>query len=175
MGAIIPKQSKPQDVEHNAATHQQPESTGAIQQHHQSSGPPYKPVTKEELGRSAWTFLHSLASNYPPNPSPEIQEKTSRFMYLFADLYPCEPCAIGFQEILKESPPQTQTHDRFEDWMCHVHNQVNIQIGKPTFDCNQVRDRWGSCEACSSHKDELEAFTKLMKTHQMPKIPKMSQ
>ncbi|GAU30402.1 hypothetical protein TSUD_364480 [Trifolium subterraneum] len=27
------------------------------------------PVTKEDLGRSTWTFLHTLAAQYPDNPT----------------------------------------------------------------------------------------------------------
>ncbi|GFY90045.1 Erv1/Alr family protein [Actinidia rufa] len=42
------------------------------------------PVTKEELGRSTWIFLHTLAAQ----------------MEILSRMYPCKDCADHFKEIL---------------------------------------------------------------------------
>ncbi|KAA8495815.1 FAD-linked sulfhydryl oxidase ERV1 [Porphyridium purpureum] len=115
-------------------------------------------VDRETLGRATWTFLHTLAAAYPERPSVERQRKTSLFMTLFAELYPCETCADGFQEIVANHPPRTQSNAAFARWMCEVHNEVNVSIGKPVYDCSRASERWGTCESCKGHEKELDDF-----------------
>ncbi|KAF3507145.1 hypothetical protein F2Q69_00009898 [Brassica cretica] len=43
------------------------------------------PVTKEDLGRATWTFLHTLAAQ----------------MAILSRMYPCRECADHFKEILR--------------------------------------------------------------------------
>jgi len=122
-------------------------------------------IDKESLGRAGWTILHSISASYPVTPSVDEQKDVNQFVHLFAKLYPCEPCAYGFQEIIKENPPDVTSHSAFALWLCNAHNQVNVSLNKPIFDCNleSIQSKWGKCEACSSHTDELEAFKALTK------------
>jgi len=54
-------------------------------------------------------------------------------MFLWSRLYPCGECALEFQELLRKHPPQTATRAAASLWLCHVHNQVNIRLGKLEF------------------------------------------
>jgi mitochondrial FAD-linked sulfhydryl oxidase len=128
-----------------------------------SSEPEAERVDAETLGRATWTLLHSLAAAFPLSPSPAESATAARFMRDFARLYPCEVCAEGFREIVGADPPDTASGPRFASWMCRAHNAVNREVGKAEFDCSDenIARRWGTCDSCSAHADELGAFKKL--------------
>lgn len=123
-------------------------------------------VDPETLGRSTWTFLHTLAASVPQKPTTQERARITRFMSDFAQLYPCAPCAESFQEILKNFPVDVRSGPNFAQWMCDVHNEVNKELNKPTFDCATVGERWGVCEQCQAHQDSLQQFKNLIKMTQ---------
>ena len=104
-----------------------------------------------ELGRSTWTFLHTMSVYYPDRPSPEQQTDMSQFLRLFSNLYPCGYCASHLREEMKKEPPVVDTRSGLARWLCRMHNEVNERLGKPLFDCAKVDERWrdgpsdGSC------------------------------
>lgn len=120
-------------------------------------------VDAETLGRATWTFLHTLAATYPPNPTRAEQERTARFMRDFSQIYPCAPCAESFRAIIKRVPVDARSGPSFARWMCVVHNEVNKELGKEVFNCSSVGERWGVCESCAAHHGELEDFKKSFK------------
>lgn len=68
----------------------------SIKQQHQ-----VKPVTKEELGRATWVFLHTLVAQFPEHPTRQQQRDARQLMDSFARIYPCADCAQHFQEIVR--------------------------------------------------------------------------
>ncbi|KAK9502690.1 hypothetical protein O3M35_011407 [Rhynocoris fuscipes] len=110
------------------------------------------PLDKEELGRSTWGFLHSMAAYYPEQPSTSQQSKMMDLIQNFSHFYPCEHCAKHLREDLKTSPPNVTSADALSQWFCQMHNRVNVRLGKPVFDCSRVKERWkdgwkdGSCD-----------------------------
>lgn len=110
------------------------------------------PVDREELGRSSWKLLHTMAAYYPDKPTSEEQRDMKQFFSLFARFYPCRDCADDLQEKLKREPPPTQNRSVLSQWLCQVHNEVNVKLGKPQFDCTLLDQRWkdgwkdGSCD-----------------------------
>jgi len=62
------------------------------------------PPSKDSLGKSSWTLLHSMAAWYPENPTQEEQLKMKHFMDALSIFYPCTYCAHDFQENLQKSP-----------------------------------------------------------------------
>jgi mitochondrial FAD-linked sulfhydryl oxidase len=107
------------------------------------------PPDAKELGRSSWTFLHTLAAYYPVNPTVEKQSDTLRFFELFSKLYPCNHCAEHMQAEMQFDPPNVTSRDALSLWLCQFHNKVNELLGKPIFDCSLVLVRWrtgfGNC------------------------------
>lgn len=59
---------------------------------------------KKQLGRSTWTLLHSIAANYPDNPTPEYQSNVQNLFQSLSMVYPCEVCAIGMRDFLIKLP-----------------------------------------------------------------------
>ncbi|KAF9621231.1 hypothetical protein IFM89_016725 [Coptis chinensis] len=114
-----------------------------------------KPVSKEELGRSTWTFLHTLAAQFPDRPTRQQNKDVKELMAILSRLYPCKECADHFKEVLSANPVQAGSQSEFSQWLCHVHNVVNRSLGKLVFPCQRVDARWGKLE-CRERACDLE-------------------
>jgi len=110
------------------------------------------PPDRLELGSATWTFLHSLAAYYPDNPTQQHKQDAVNIINGLSRLYPCAPCAEDLREDIPNNPPQVSNSKEFSEWMCRLHNRVNVKLGKPEFDCSKVFLRWkygwedGSCD-----------------------------
>ncbi|KAL1968228.1 hypothetical protein VTN77DRAFT_2063 [Rasamsonia byssochlamydoides] len=104
------------------------------------------PPDVETLGRSTWTFLHSLTAAYPTTATPEQQSEMRSFLHLFSRLYPCWVCAEDFRAWMSEpggrNEPRLGSRAEFGHWMCEAHNAVNRKLGKKEFDCRFWEERW---------------------------------
>ncbi|KAH7702737.1 Protein F56C11.3 [Aphelenchoides avenae] len=109
------------------------------------------PVDKDELGRSTWNLLHTMAAYYPDKPTPVEKDDMKSTLTSLSKTYPCPHCAEDFRKDIKEHPPRLENRETLSKWMCEMHNRVNTKLGKDTFDCTKVFERWydgwkdGSC------------------------------
>ncbi|CAN4119152.1 unnamed protein product [Withania somnifera] len=136
--------------DHQSSSKNQPTSTRLLQhsefpKQEKSAGP----VTKEELGRATWTFLHTLGAQ----------------MEILSRMYPCNECADHFKEVLsylvyEANPVQAGSQAEFSQWLCHVHNVVNRSLSKPKFPCDQVDARWGKLD-CGQRACDLQGADRL--------------
>lgn len=113
------------------------------------------PPDVEALGRSTWTFLHTFTANYPVRADPAMQLKTTSFLNLFSELYPCWVCAEDFKSWMntEENKPKVTGRDEFGQWMCRAHNAVNVKLGKKEFDCDAWEGRWRTGVGKGAGKD----------------------
>ncbi|XP_058217062.1 FAD-linked sulfhydryl oxidase ERV1-like isoform X1 [Rhododendron vialii] len=118
------------------------------------------PVTKEELGRATWIFLHTLAAQYPDKPTRQQQKDVKDLMDILSRMYPCKECADHFKEILRANPVQVGSQAEFSQWLCHVHNVVNRSLGKVVFSCERVDAKWGKLD-CEQRTCDLQGNTKI--------------
>jgi FAD-linked sulfhydryl oxidase len=100
------------------------------------------PPDSASLGRSTWTFLHTMAAYFPQDPTPEKQKEMGSFLHGLGSFYPCSYCASHLRKDLEEHPPIVTSGPALSDWMCKLHNRVNERLGKPAFDCSRVLERW---------------------------------
>ncbi|EDO06705.1 Erv1 / Alr family protein [Babesia bovis T2Bo] len=91
------------------------------------------PPTRSELGRAGWLYLHSLAANFPDNPTELDSLRVKAWCYSFAELYPCHICKDGLVEIYKRIPPVTDNRRQFLLWTHDLHNAVNRDLSYPVF------------------------------------------
>ncbi|KAL8541567.1 hypothetical protein ACS0TY_002725 [Phlomoides rotata] len=113
------------------------------------------PTTKEDLGRATWTFLHTLAAQYPDKPSRQQKKDVKELMAILSRMYPCKECADHFKDVIRANPVQAGSHHEFSQWLCHVHNVVNRSLGKLAFPCERVDARWGKLE-CENRACDLQ-------------------
>ncbi|XP_057718200.1 FAD-linked sulfhydryl oxidase ERV1 [Arachis stenosperma] len=121
---------------------------------------PASPVSKEDLGRATWTFLHTLAAQYPDNPTRQQKKDVKDLVQILTRLYPCKECADHFKEVIRANPVQAGSHAEFSQWLCHVHNVVNRSLGKPVFPCERVDARWGKLD-CEQKACEVIGSTSI--------------
>ena len=109
------------------------------------------PLNRAELGRAAWAHLHTMAAYYPLQPSPGEQLDMRSFVLLYMRQYPCLYCRDRTMEEVERNPPRVHDRAALSEWLCEVHNEVNERLGKQSFDCKRVDERWrtgpadGSC------------------------------
>ena len=108
-----------------------------------------EPPTVEELGRSAWIWLHSMAGNYPDNPSVDDQRAMNQLINHFARFYPCHECKTHLLTELKVFPAVTNSRRTLEHWLCTLHNKINKRLNKEQFDCSMIAYRWRSLADCN--------------------------
>ncbi|KAF1858651.1 hypothetical protein Lal_00044684 [Lupinus albus] len=118
------------------------------------------PAAKEELGRATWTFLHTLAAQYPDNPTRQQKKDVKELVHILTRMYPCKDCADHFKEVIRANPVQVGSHAEFSQWLCHVHNVVNRSLDKPVFPCERVDARWGKLE-CEQKQCEIIGSTSI--------------
>ncbi|XP_024023155.1 FAD-linked sulfhydryl oxidase ERV1 [Morus notabilis] len=148
------KQQPISSISHSSKLNPSTRNSSAFQSH-DVKGKTAGPVSKEELGRASWTFLHTLAARYPDKPTRQQKKDVKELMSILSRMYPCKECAEHFKLILRENPVQVGSQAEFSQWLCYVHNLVNRSIGKPVFPCERVEARWGKAECENRECDVL--------------------
>ncbi|CAK8991725.1 Protein ZGRF1 (GRF-type zinc finger domain-containing protein 1), partial [Durusdinium trenchii] len=102
------------------------------------------PLSRSELGRSTWEFLHTTAAYYPEQPSPEQQVAARQLIESIGVLYACKHCREHFQHHVEANPPDVSSRTALALWLCQAHNLVNEVLDKPQFSCDAkaIDRRW---------------------------------
>ena len=127
-------------------------STAANEQQDAARRAAHCPPDVESLGRATWTFLHTTAAYYPESPTTTQRAHMLQLLHALPQLYPCSHCAEDLGTRIQHRPPDVRSRAALAAWLCATHNEVNVKLGKPTFDCARVDERWrdgpkdGSCD-----------------------------
>ena len=85
-------------------------------------------------GPAGWVFLHSIAQNYPTEPTSLQKKEYLQFFKSIGNVLPCRYCRESYQQFIKE--PDTQLNidvmknrTTFSEWLYLVHDKVNKKLG----------------------------------------------
>ena len=56
------------------------------------------PLFRDQFGKVAWSYLHTMAAHYPQNPTETQMTKMKDFIETFTMFFPCKHCADDFRE-----------------------------------------------------------------------------
>jgi FAD-linked sulfhydryl oxidase len=114
-------------------------------------------TSPEDLGRCTWMFLHTLAAQYPENPTAGQERDAKDLIGILTRMYPCDTCAHHFADVVSRHPPDVSTGFAFQRWLCAAHNEVNLRLEKEQFDCTDVHIRWRGLQ-CSETQSGCSAL-----------------
>lgn len=85
-------------------------------------------------GPPFWFVMHTVSINYPLRPTYAQRRTHYDFFYNIRNILPCEMCRQHYRTLLKRFPiePFLDNRDSLISWVVLIHNQVNVQLGKPT-------------------------------------------
>jgi hypothetical protein len=83
-------------------------------------------------GKAGWTFLFSVALDFPERPDFQEIHNYKRFFTYLQYVLPCEVCRLHYASHLREITidPYLTSRDNLFLWILKMHNLVNKQIGK---------------------------------------------
>lgn len=90
-------------------------------------------------GPKGWFFLHSIALNYPQNPTNRDKQNYKIFFESLQHVLPCQQCAIHYSNNIKNNPIDDFLNDNISinKWLVNIHNIVNKLNDKPELSYNE--------------------------------------
>ena len=81
-------------------------------------------------GHPGWEFLHSIAHNYPLNPTVQDRVNYKLFYEHLQNMLPCRYCRESYSRFIKEIPidPYLSCRDGVITWVYLIHNLVNDKL-----------------------------------------------
>jgi len=112
-------------------------------------------------GPAGWLFLHSIAQNYPWEPSAEKKESYKLFFALVGDVLPCRYCRESYQQFIKGQgtcldDSVMESRKTLTEWLYRIHNKVNKKLGytgTPKF--KEVWDKYESYRSKCTKSPEI--------------------
>lgn len=93
-------------------------------------------------GPTLWFFIHTLSFYYPDKPS--FKDKTSYydFFHNLQNILPCPDCKANYIKHLNQYPitPYLDSKKSLVQWVVNMHNLVNKENNKPTWETSDVID-----------------------------------
>lgn len=98
------------------------------------------------IGNYAWLQFHEIINNIDVSMANKVKDndkqcyKLNEFIKLFGDFYPlCDDEVNIFHKILENNRiPTCSNRFILKLWGCHIHNKMNLELGKDEYDCSQL-------------------------------------
>ena len=91
-------------------------------------------------GPKLWFFIHTLALNFPENPTFQDIKAYETFFDNLKYIIPCDKCRLHYTQRLNENPVTkyfTDTNTLFI-YTIDLHNEVNKSLGKKIYTYEEV-------------------------------------
>ncbi len=91
-------------------------------------------------GPKLWFSMHTIALNYPDNPTYQDKRNHEDFFNLLSHTIPCEKCRIHYRQLLDRYPiiQHLENSDQLFRYTILLHNEVNTLLNKPRLSYEEV-------------------------------------
>ena len=103
----------------------------------------HQTYTKATLGNMSWQLLHVISATCPEVHDDQERFNLNQYQSLFAQYYPCKECSEHFIEVVKENTYEGKNRKEFMEFVCKLHNIVNVSLNKKEFPVHLVEKVWG--------------------------------
>lgn len=94
----------------------------------------------EVWGPGMWLFLHTVALEYPENPTLKDKQQHLNFLKCLQPIIPCPKCSNHFKQNLDSYnlDHALENRNNLFEWTVKIHNQVNKSNGKNEWNTSQA-------------------------------------
>jgi hypothetical protein len=94
----------------------------------------------EIWGPKLWFVIHTIALNFPDNPTYEDIRNTEHFFNSLKFNIPCDKCKIHYTQRINKNPIMNhlKNSDTLFRYTIELHNDVNVSLGKRTYTYDEV-------------------------------------
>ena len=91
-------------------------------------------------GPKLWFVMHTIALNYPDNPTYQDKRNHEDFFNMLSYMIPCEKCRIHYRQNLDKYPiiQHLDNSDKLFRYTILIHNEVNEMLNKPKLSYEEV-------------------------------------
>ena len=91
-------------------------------------------------GPKLWFVIHTMALNYPDNPTYDDKRNYENFFNSLQFVIPCDKCRIHYTERINKNPVinHLENSDSLFRYTIEIHNDVNKSLGKRTYIYDEV-------------------------------------
>ena len=118
-------------------------------------------------GPAGWLFLHSIAQNYPWEPTEDQKVNYLFFFKLTGNVLPCRYCRESYEKFINE--PDTELNINvmksrvtLVNWLYLIHNKVNKKLG--ISNVPPLKEVWNKYESFRSKCIKSPEIVKKVKT-----------
>ena len=96
----------------------------------------------EIWGPKLWFVIHTIALNFPDEPTYNDIRNTEQFFESLKYNIPCDKCRVHYTQRLNKNPiiNNLKNSDTLFRYTIELHNDVNISLGKRTYTYDEVVD-----------------------------------
>ena len=117
-------------------------------------------------GPAFWFIIHTIAFNYPENPTFNDKRHTFEFFQNLQYVLPCQKCRKHYMKYFHDHPitPFLDNKSTLVSWTVQLHNHVNKRYGKSSKTVDEVVRHYNkvysgnqfSCNAIKTRTDKEE-------------------
>jgi hypothetical protein len=96
-------------------------------------------------GPDAWSFIHSVALNYPKNPTSEDREHYYGFYNNLKYILPCPICADNYGKHINDlqlTDAVLSSRKSLFNWTVDLHNKVNRMKGRSEYSYDRAIEKY---------------------------------
>lgn len=114
---------------------------------------------RSSLFSVVWMFLGMIGRNFPVQPTNQDKINYHEYLTALGNVLPCRACRENFKKNLITSGYDPEVHlqsrQAFSRFINHLHNTVNMMLGKPTVSYYEHRDFYEALRAkCTPSKQD---------------------